>query len=377
MKKVVFVLPRMGLGGVERSFLELIRHAPRQEWDVTLILLASGGELREDIPEWIHIRYASTGGGAEALRSNISEMLKKLRMQRLFTVAKSVYHWLGPKLKHHRDHETFDVAVAYSDGLATWYAADAIMAKKKVAFVHTDFLRAGYDACSERSIYQKFQMIYFGSAQSRQHFLDVLPEFSAKTGLLPNYVDKERIRLLSRERCEHLNEASTRLITVSRLSPEKGVGKIPMLLNRLRADSIPVHWYVIGSGSEEAYLKAEAARLDVERDLTLLGQKKNPYPYMAQCDIYVQPSNYEGYCIALAEARALKLPCVACAFSGAAEQIDNGVTGFVTGMDVADLYEKLKPLVESEDLRKEFRRNLAAEKHGSQLEVFVSWWQSL
>lgn len=128
------------------------------------------------------------------------------------------------KLKHHRDHETFDVAVVYNDGLATWYAADTIMAKKSCICTY-GFLRAGYDACSERSIYQKFQMFYFGSAQSRQHFVDVLPEFSAKTGLLPNYVDKEGIRSLSRERCEHLNEASTRLVTVSRLSQEKGVEK--------------------------------------------------------------------------------------------------------------------------------------------------------
>lgn len=146
-----------------------------------------------------------------------------------------------------------------------------------------------------------------------------------------------------------------------------------MLLSRLRADSIPVHWYVIGSGSEEAYLKAEAARLGVERDLTLLGQKRIRLLDMAQCDIYVQPSNYEGHCIALTEARALQLPCVACAFSGAAEQIDNGVTGFVTGMDAADWYERLKPLVESKDLRNAIQRNLAGENHDDPSEIFTSW----
>lgn len=377
MKKVVFVLPRMGLGGVERSFLGLMQYAPRQELDITLILLASGGELLEDVPEWVHIRYASAGGGTEDLRSSISEILKKLKMQRLFAFAKSVYHRVGPKLRHRKNHEVFDVAIAYSDGLATWYVADAIMAAKKVAFVHTDFLRAGYNAHSERPVYQGFETIYFGSMLSQQHFLEVLPELYLKTKLLPNCIDQKRIRLLSEERCERLESNATRLMTVSRLSPEKGLEKIPIILSKLYADGLKVHWYIIGGGSEEAHLRAEAIRLGVENSLTLLGPKKNPYPYMAQCDIYVQPSNYEGYCIALAEAKALQLPCVACSFSGAEEQIQSGITGFVSGMDASELYRSLKPLVEREDLRRVFQENLAAENPGSQAGLFVSWWQSL
>lgn len=379
MKKAVFVLPRMGLGGVERSFLGLMQYAPREEWDITLILLASGGELLEDVPEWIHIQYASAGGGGEALRSGISNRLKKLGMQRLFALAKSVYHKVGPRLKHRADGGAYDVAVAYSDGLATWYAASAIHAPKKVAFIHTDFRQAGYHARAERSIYKGFETIYFGSEQSRAHFLQELPEYFTKAELLPNCVDQERVRLLAREECELLDAAGIRLVTVSRLSPEKGLEKIPILLARLKADGLDVHWYVVGGGVEEEHLRAMAVRLGVEKTLTLLGPKKNPYPYMAQCSIYVQPSNYEGYCIALAEARALCLPCVACAFSGAGEQIRDGVTGFVTGIDVPEIYEGLKRLAASPDMCRRFQENLEEENraHSSQAEKFCRWWREL
>lgn len=376
MKKVVFVLPRMGLGGVERSFLGLMQYAPKQELDITLILLAPGGELLEDIPDWVHIRYVSAVGGTEAFRSNISETLKKFKAQRLFAFAKSIYHRVGPRLRHRKDHEAYDVAVAYNDGLATWYVADAVTAEKKVAFVHTDFLQAGYDARSEQLVYQRFESIYFGSMLSRQHFLQVLPEFSSKAKLMPNCVDQERIRLLAQEGCERLESGAVRLMTVSRLSPEKGLEKIPVILSKLYADGLKVHWYIIGGGSKATHLREAAIRLDVGNNLSLLGPKKNPYPYMAQCDIYVQPSNYEGYCIALAEARALRLPCVACAFSGAAEQIQNGVTGFVTGMDIPDIYENLKLLVMDKKLRDLFHNNLEREDHQSNPEVCISWWKN-
>jgi len=377
MKKAVFVLPHMGLGGVERSFLGLLRYAPKQDWDITLLLLSPGGELLNEVPEWVHVRCPSSGGAAERFRAGISGALKKLKTRRVFSFAKSVYHKFGPKLQHRADSETFDVAVAYSDGLATWYVASAIRAAKKIAFVHTDFLQAGYNAQSERPVYQGYDSIYFGSAQSRARFLELLPGLSAKTEVLPNCIDREHIRLLAQEPCEALDMEGVSLMTVSRLSPEKGLEKIPMLLNMLQADGVHVHWYVVGGGSEGERLKAEAARLGVERHLTLLGPKNNPYPYMAQCDVYVQPSNYEGYCIALAEARALGLPCVACAFSGAEEQIRNGVTGFVTGMEASELYKGLKPLVESKERRSMFRRNLEIEGHRDQSEIFSRWWQGL
>lgn len=378
MKRIAFIQPRMGLGGVERSLLGLLQHAPRQELDITLILLSPGGELLEEVPEWVHIQYAQAGGKAEALRSHVSEALKKLRMQRLFAFAKSVYHKLGPKLRPHGDGgEAFDVAVAYSDGLATWYTASAVRAAKKAAFIHTDFLRAGYDARAERPVYEGFDAIYLCSAPAREHFLEVLPEFSGKAEVLPNCVDGRGIRRLAQQPCPRLDTDAVRLITVSRLSPEKGLEKIPVLLKKLREDGLKAHWYVVGGGAGEENLRADAIRLGVEKDLTLLGPKTNPYPYMAQCDVYVQPSNYEGYCIALAEARALRLPCAACAFAGAAEQIQNGVTGFVTGMDASQLYEGLRPLVESGSLRSAIRENLAKEGLDGQSEVYVRWWRGL
>ena len=105
----------------------------------------------------------------------------------------------------------------------------------------------------------------------------------------------------------------------------------------------------------------QAARERVQDDFVLLGEKENPYPYLLDCDIYVQPSDYESYCLALAEARAVCKPVVACDFSGAREQIRDGETGLVVGMDVPNLLNGIIRYLKEDCLRQNVIRNLRQE----------------
>lgn len=374
MKRVVFVLPHMGIGGVERSFLGLIKHAPMNKVDITLLLLAKGGELLEEVPEWVHIKYVDRVGKAERLRANTAGTLKKMRLNRLFSVAKFVYHTFGPKLIRPDHAQEYDVAVAYSDGIASWYVSKAVCAKRKLAFVHTDFLNARYNPDTEEEIYRAFDGIFLGSKTSMDHFLQLLPECEGKTFLLPNCIDRAKIIKLAQEPCVHFKKETVNLLTVGRLSHEKGLDKIPKILSLMRADGLNVCWYVVGDGPESGNLLSLSCRYDVGDRLVLLGNQKNPYPYMAQCDIYVQPSNYEGFCIALAEARTLKKPAVACDFAGAAEQIRDGVDGFVAGMSVDDIYGKLRLLVQDITMRNAFSQAVSTGSQFAIQELFLNWW---
>lgn len=72
---------------------------------------------------------------------------------------------------------------------------------------------------------------------------------------------------------------------------------------------------------------------------SFLGTKTNPYGYMRGCDIFVQPSRHEGYCITLAEARCFTAPIVATNFTGAGEQLKGRPNAVVTGMDAEDMAE--------------------------------------
>src|SRR5690606_2684904 len=79
--------------------------------------------------------------------------------------------------------------------------------------------------------------------------------------------------------------------------------------------------------------------------LFFLGEKLNPYPYMKDCDIYVQPSLHEGYCITVAEAQVFNKPIVVTDFASAKDLIENNVTGLITEISSDGLYTAIKSLL--------------------------------
>jgi len=380
MRSIVFVLPKLGIGGVERSLISLLKQMPNNEFESTVLTFLPGGELETYIPENITVRTAKNVGYQESIRAAVSCTLRKLRLVSLFSIAKKLYHKFGfITVNNDAPKEHFDIAVAYSDGLATWYTSEKITANTKYAFVHTDVKQAGYDVGYERQVYAGYDKIYFGSKSSQKSFLTLLPELKDRTSLVPNGIDVDEIlRLSNFENPYPKDESTCKLLTVGRLSHEKGVDKIPKLLRMLKDTQIYVHWYVVGDGPERDNLLKQAKELDVAESLFWVGKQENPYIYMRGCDVYVQPSNYEGYCIALAEARVLNIPCVACDFSGASEQIKDGADGLVTGMSVEEMFPAIAELICNKTRREEFS-NALKEINDSNCknEHLRNWWNNL
>lgn len=379
MKRILFVVPDLEIGGVQRALVTLLRTAPPDGLDLTLLTFREGGALLDQVPAQVRVGVEQRLGRSERLRAGISSTLRALGFKNLFRWIKKLYHRLGSRLGKAEDSEYYNVAVAYADGLATWYVAQSIHAGKKIAFVHTDVSRAGYDVRQEREKYAGFARIVFGSQAAQWSFLSLMPQFREKTELLPNIVDPAVIAHLAEQPSSfEIRKDMLTVVTVGRLSHEKGVGKVPLLLRRLKDAGVPARWYLVGEGPERGTVLQLAQRLDVDQDLILTGALQNPYPYMRGCDIYVQPSEYEGYCIAVAEARALCRPIVACDFAGAREQLEDGVTGFVTGMHAEEIFPAILILAEQPDRRAAFCEALKKQQsETADIELLAQWWDTL
>ncbi len=378
MKKVLFVVPRLGVGGVERSLLALLKQAPLSQLDITLLTFVPRGELTGEVLPGIRMVCDERAGRTEKIRSAVSGALKAGGLHKAFRIMKKVYHKLGyASFAEKGSSERYDIAIAYTDGLATWYVAQKITADRKIAFVHTDIVQAGYDIQREKRVYLAYDWIIFGSAASRTGFLSQMPEFAPKTQLLPNTVDAAEVKRLAKlENPFQEDSAHIKIVTVGRLSHEKGLIKIPGLLHRLNRSGRKAIWYIVGDGPERQKLERNAQDLGEGKALILVGAQRNPYPYMRCCDIYVQPSDYEGYCIALAEARILCRPIVACRFAGADEQIADGKTGYVTGMHPDDIFPALCRLVDDPAQRARFSEALAGESAAEgDLQLSAQWWE--
>ena len=103
-----------------------------------------------------------------------------------------------------------------------------------------------------------------------------------------------------------------------------------------------IRWYFVGEGSDLEHCKNEVDRLGLSKEVVFLGIQTNPYAYMRDCDIYMQPSRHEGFCITLAEALCFSNPIVATNFTGAQEQLLGRENGFVVGMSAEEIAEGIE-----------------------------------
>lgn len=356
-KKLVFVVPQLCIGGVSSSLLGLLRLLPFERFDVMLLLFSGESELLSTLPPQVHIQYATAMEKREKLRSLVSKALQTRPLRPLFHLCKGLYHRFGGVLSSgtHREEQAYDVAISYQDGLATWYVAKQITAKRKIAFVHTDFAMAQYNIAHEEKVYHAFDQICFASLASKDSFLSCMPQFASHAIFVPNVVDR-KVLLERAEQGKGFSDAfeGLRILTVGRLSHEKGSHKIPKIIRNLEDTGISFRWYLIGDGP----LRESLEQADC-KELVLLGLQSNPYPFFKQCDLYVQPSDYEGYCIALAEARVFSKPAVVCDFLGAREQLKNAVTGLITGFSEEELCEGIKTVLGNKALRAQFTKQLS------------------
>lgn len=185
------------------------------------------------------------------------------------------------------------------------------------------------------------------------------PLLSEKTDIFYNIVNQEKIYKLADEFIAFENGFNeVKLLTVGRLTPEKGQDCIPSIINELKKEGISVKWYLIGDGNSREDIEVEIKKYNVEDSVILLGTKLNPYPYFKECDIYVQTSRHEGYCITLAEARAFYKPIITTNFLAAREQIIHNYNGLIVNRKVKQLVEAIKNLIINDELRSKFYNNL-------------------
>ena len=125
-----------------------------------------------------------------------------------------------------------------------------------------------------------------------------------------------------------------KLLSIGRFCTAKNYDNVPEI-TRLMAESgvVDLKWYIIGYGGDEALIRQKIKEAGMEEHVILLGKKENPYPYIKACDIYVQPSRYEGKSVTVREAQMLCKPVVVTAYPTASSQIRDGIDGVIVPLD--------------------------------------------
>ena len=383
-KKILFVTNVMGRAGAERTLIALLEKFDLTKYDVSLFAIMPRGEFFKEVPSGIRIlnkKYSTESIiGSSSTFYKIRQVLKalfykcyfivhfpyliknlfsQLKMKR-FSVEKLVWHALSRMAPLQK--EKFDLAVAYIEGASTYYVADRVNASKKVGFVHIDYSKSGYVKKLDKPFYQKLDKIYCVSKTSKATIISAFPEFAEKTDTFQNTISDQYI-IENADKGEGFTDGfdGIRLVTVGRLHFQKGYDiAIEAFAKFIKENDVKIRWYIIGEGPERPKLEKLITKYGVQDKFILLGVQQNPFPFVKQCDIYVHATRFEGWCIAIAEAKILKKPIIASNTAGVLEQLDND-SSIIINLTVDEIVAALKKLVFDAELRAKFTEILSEE----------------
>ncbi|MDE6497058.1 MAG: glycosyltransferase [Muribaculaceae bacterium] len=328
MKKrsIIFCINYMHTGGVEKSLLSLIDALPRETFDIHIALMQHKGELLGNIPGDVTVhtlrsieRNKPRLGFPLRHATDLSGPLSYLGAKLRGTLIPYYHHILGDERDIDRH---FDIAVSYQgpSQLLDWYVPTHISADKYVAWIHFDIAHSFINPRTGRLVYPRYDRIFVVSESARQSFCRVFPEFAGRTEVFCNVVNPQCVRALASEYAVEDPAGKTMICTVARVNKAKGPYAAIDTAAELQRRGYAFCWYWVGGDELLEPCRREAERRGIADCLKFVGLKENPYPYMAACDVYVQPSLHEGFCITLAEARSFGMPVVCTPFSGS-EQV--------------------------------------------------------
>ena len=352
-KKLLIVSHALELGGAERSLIGLLDALDPQIWDIDLFLLRHEGELIDDIPKYVtllpevpaytvlarpmkdtlregHVLLTAArmagriAAGRYTKKHNYTESGVALEYSHKFTCP------LMPSIQPDKE---YDLAVSFLT--PHYFVAQKVRAKQKIAWIHTDYSRVQVNIPSETAMWSAYDHIASISDAVTESFLKLFPGLKNKVVLIENILPvryvKKQAKAFSVE--PEMPADGIRLLSIGRFCYQKNFENVPDICARLLEKGLRVYWYLIGFGPDEGLIRERIAASHMEEHVIVLGKKENPYPYINACDLYVQPSRYEGKCVTVREAQMLGKPVVITRYATSASQLEEGVDGVIVPMD--------------------------------------------
>jgi len=362
MKKVLFVIESLHLGGAEKSLLTLLHNLDYNKLEVDLMIFKDGGIFQKLVPKPINLILKSYPN--LTFKDRFLFKVSKLIYKSKYHAAQLFWKIINPKLESHTSE--YDIAIAYNQGFSTYYVENKIQAQKKYAWLNTDYQKAGYAIKFDFPIYQSFKKIVAVSEEAKQSLKNELSSINKDLNIevIKDISDETIIKKQGKETLEtELKKTAINIVTVARLVKYKGLHLAIESCKILIENGHKINWYVIGEGIERDKLKALIKEYQLENHFFLLGAKENPYPYIKACDIYVQTSLFEGLGLTVIEASILEKPIVCTNFSTAFSIIKQNETGLICEMDSDSISQNIEELIQNRVLKEKFIENLQKVKN--------------
>lgn len=375
MKNVLIVSHCMELGGAERALLGLLNVFDYDRYNVELFLLRHTGELMRHIPQKVKLLPESKKYSSLAVP--LAEVIKKAafgvalgRLEGKKKAAKfaaehnfksSEYVFIEYSHKYTVRHmpmiseKEYDLVISFLT--PHYFAAEKTKAKKKIAWIHTDYSFIEIDVESELKMWSAYDKLIAVSESGKQAFIKTFPSLADKVEVIENIHPAGFIRAQAEEfgvTDEMPDDGYVKFLSVGRFCDAKNFDNVPEICSMLNN----VKWYIIGYGADEELIKSKIPEFGMQDRVILLGKKTNPYPYFKACDFYIQPSRYEGNAVTVNEALILGKLVAITSYATAASQIKNGIDGVIVPLDNKKCAEGLMAFISDKELRQKIMKNI-------------------
>ena len=349
-KKIIFVSQALWIGGIETALVNLINRLDYDKYDVTCLVTQNYLDMAERLTKNCRLIVAD--------RRSLVTFTSPYKFKRLYDILEEpqgatrfrrfLWHIMNILFKALENHlysdyikkqmkdERFDTAVIYSDRVAE-ITVKAINAKKYLMFYHHGAMRKEYH---DYYGYKKSDKIISVSENIAEKLKVYRKKYANKIVTVNNVIDIDSIIEKSKESIENglFSENNFNIVSCGRFAKEKGfdlaVEACRLLVENNHKN---INWIFIGDGPQRESIEKQIALYGLENYIKLIGMKKNPYPYIARADLFVQPSRVEAFGLTIAEAMVLGVPVLSTQTDGAKEIFavkDNGSLCKVSGEDI-------------------------------------------
>lgn len=407
MKPRIFIaIHYMHLGGAEISLIGLLQALDPEKVDVDLFVYSHEGELMKLIPEYVNLLPEIKS--YSMFERPMIELLKKKQWAVLAARLWSKYKTRQYKKRNKPQKECtagmgylgkyvskvvpdinpsveYDLAISFLTPHN--FVRDHVRANKKICWIHTDYSHVDINAELELPVWDSFDHIISISSDVTESFIKVFPSLAPKIVLMENILSSALVRNRADEFCADWNKETKMtngnvttnivrdenkplaILSIGRFCEAKNYDNVPEICKFIRDNGCDIKWFIIGFGPDEALIRQKIAETGMQEFVIILGKKENPYPYIKACDIYVQPSRYEGKSVAVREAQILCKPVVITNYPTSSSQIQNGIDGVIVPMDNKGCAKGLEEFISDLEKQQQIISYLKSHDYGNDGEV--------
>ena len=376
------------LGGAEISLIGLLQALDYSKYEVDLFVHRHQGELMQFIPKEVNLlpeikEYSMIESSIkEALQvgcfSIVMARLKAKWQFKRYLKHKRViestaeFQYVGnavtPVLPSLEYLGEYDLAISFMNPHNI--VRDKVKAKKKICWIHTDYTQIDVNVDLEFPVWASYDHIMSISQDVTRTFLNVFPLLKDKIVEMENILSTEFVRKRAEEfdASAELIGDGIKVLSVGRFCKAKNFDNVPDICCRIRKQGINLYWFLIGYG-DDSLIRQHIHERGMEKYVIILGKRSNPYPYIRACDVYTQPSRYEGKSVTVREAQMLCKPVVVTNYPTVKSQINDGADGVIVPMDNAGCAQGMADFIQNVKLQHQIVDYLQSHDYGNEDEA--------